>query len=63
MKHTNVATRLLTYKDICGFLNRNYKTVWAWVKEGSFPQPVRFKGQTLGWRQEDFEKWLSENRG
>ncbi|CAH8182558.1 helix-turn-helix transcriptional regulator [Vibrio aestuarianus] len=53
--------RLLTYKDIGTMLNRNYKTIWKWVKIGIFPEPVRFQGRTIGWKRADIEKWLSEN--
>ncbi|MDE1215686.1 helix-turn-helix transcriptional regulator [Vibrio aestuarianus] len=42
-------------------LNRNYKTIWKWVKIGIFPEPVRFQGRTIGWKRADIEKWLSEN--
>lgn len=61
MKSNKTATRLLTYKDVCGMLNRNYKTIWAWVRDGYFPKPVMFRGKTLGWKQEDFDQWLAEH--
>lgn len=61
MRNITVATRLLTYTDICGFLNRHYKTVWGWVRDGKFPKPVKLNGKTLGWKQEDFDQWLAEN--
>lgn len=55
--------RLLTYKDICGMLNRNYKTIWSWVKKGTFPQPVRYQGRTIGWKQKDINEWIDKNYG
>lgn len=61
MNENITAKRLLTYADVCGMLNRNYKTIWAWVRDGKFPRPIKLNGQTLGWRQEDFENWLIEN--
>jgi prophage regulatory protein len=63
MRNSVAATKLLTYSDLTSILNRNYKTIWAWVRDGDFPQPIKLKGKTIGWRQEDFEKWMSENHG
>lgn len=36
-------------------------TIWRWVKEGRFPQPVKLSPWTTRWREEDlqaFEKKL-----
>jgi len=36
-------------------------TIWRWVKEGRFPQPVKLSPGTTRWREEDlqaFEKKL-----
>lgn len=63
MRNTVAATKLLTYSDLCEILNRNYKTIWAWVRDGKFPKPVKLRGKTIGWKQEDFEQWLAEHSG
>lgn len=53
--------RLLTYTDLCTVLNRSRVTIWGWVKKGTFPEPVRVNGKAIGWKQEDFDNWLSKN--
>lgn len=55
------AQRLMPYSEVCDILNRNYKTVYVWVKEGKFIQPVRLNGRAIGFKREDFEQWLAEH--
>lgn len=52
-------TKLLTYSDLESRYNRNYKTIWTWVKQGKFPQPVKLNGRTLGWKPELIEQFES----
>lgn len=53
--------RLMPYSEVCGILNRNYKTVWKWTREGKFIPPVKLNGRTVGFKREDFEQWLAEH--
>lgn len=52
-------TKLLTYSDLESRYNRNYKTIWTWVKQGKFPKPIKLNGRTLGWKQEEVEQFES----
>lgn len=42
-------------------VNRDYKTLWSWVKNGKFPQPVRMNGRSIGWTASSYQKWLSDS--
>lgn len=42
-------------------VNRDYKTIWRWVKRGVFPQPVRVSGRAIGWTENSYKKWLSDS--
>ncbi|MEZ9510759.1 helix-turn-helix transcriptional regulator [Vibrio breoganii] len=53
--------QLITYSELCKTLNRNYKTIWAWVKQGKFPDPVKIHGRTVGWKQSDIDAWFAQN--
>lgn len=55
--------RLLTYRDVCEITNRSRKTLWARVKAGTFPQPVKQGNRTVGWRPRDIELWINSNIG
>ena len=35
-------------------------SVYAGVKAGTFPAPVRLSARAVGWREEDLDKWVSE---
>ena len=37
-------------------------TLWLWVRQGRFPQPLKFGAITL-WRREDVLEWVSRTRG
>lgn len=52
---------LISIPQMCELLNRNRRTIWAWVKNGQFPEPVRNNGRTLGWRASTYRQWLAES--
>lgn len=35
-------------------------SIYAGVKAGTFPAPVRLSARAVGWREEDLDKWVSE---
>lgn len=50
--------RLITIKEMCALINRNSRTLWSWVKNGTFPEPLRINGRTLGCRASAYLNWL-----
>ncbi|WP_325955083.1 helix-turn-helix transcriptional regulator [Pantoea anthophila] len=32
-------------------------TLYRWVKQGVFPQPIMREGRTIGWKLADYEAW------
>lgn len=56
-------TRLLPYSEVCEITNRSRKTLWAKVKSGTFPQPVKQGNRTIGWRPADVQSWIDNNIG
>ena len=49
--------RLPAVEDRTGFKK---SSVYAGVKAGTFPAPVRLSARAVGWREEDLDKWVSE---
>lgn len=45
-----------------GILPVSEKTIWTWVREGKFPQPIRINGRTI-WRLSDIEQWIAQQAG
>ncbi len=35
-------------------------TLWRWVANGTFPEPVKLSPRVTAWRIEDIKKWLLE---
>ena len=49
---------LLSIEQVCDLLNRDRKTLWAWMRDGHFINPIKVNGRTLGFLETDFEQWL-----
>lgn len=50
---------LLTVSAVATWLSVRPRTIQRWLKEGGFPMPIRFKGQTR-WRSDDLIAWSIE---
>lgn len=35
-------------------------TIYAGVRQGTFPAPCRISARAVAWREEDIDKWVSE---
>jgi prophage regulatory protein len=35
-------------------------TIYRWIKEGSFPKPVRLGANMVRWKASDIEAWMLE---
>jgi predicted DNA-binding transcriptional regulator AlpA len=38
-------------------------TIWRMVREGKFPQPIRFSDRITAWRMSDVNAFIDETRG
>lgn len=50
---------LLTIKDFCACLKAGKTTVWAGVKTGRLPKPIKVMGMTR-WRRSEIETFLAD---
>ena len=41
-----------------GIIGVSEKTIWEWVKAGTFPQPIRIGGNITVWRVSDIKNWM-----
>ena len=37
-------------------------TLWRWVKEGKFPQPIKLSPRVTAWRAEDVRDWMARHQ-
>jgi len=38
-------------------LNVSGSSIWAWVKQGKFPKPIKLSQNTTAWLASDIEAW------
>jgi prophage regulatory protein len=46
--------------DRQGFLPVSRATIWRWVQENKFPQPIRLSSGICVWRLSDIERWIEQ---
>lgn len=51
---------LLTDRQVAASLNVSKSTVWRWVSEGRFPQPLRLASKCTRWRAADIDQFVNE---
>ena len=61
MQLNNPASKSITFyrlpkvREICGGVSAS--TIWAWVKKGTFPKPIRLSENCTVWNAADVEEW------
>lgn len=41
-----------------GLLPVSEKTIWTWVKQGKFPQPIKMSGNVTVWCMSEVQAWI-----
>lgn len=41
-----------------GMVGVSDKTIWAWVKRGEFPEPIKLSSSVTVWRLSDVQAWM-----
>lgn len=55
---SNNPDQLINISSMCRLIGRNRTTLYMWVRDNSFPQPLRMGKRTLGWTNEQYQQWL-----
>lgn len=55
--------QLINITQMCKLLNKGRTTLFCWVRDGQFPQPLRVGNKTLGWTTEQYKNWLAQLEG
>jgi prophage regulatory protein len=50
-------TRFYRLPQLKAYLNVSSSSIWAWVKAGTFPQPIKLSANTTAWNAADVEAW------
>lgn len=57
MASTAPATQFFRINQLKQRIGVSASTIWAWVKKGSFPAPVKLSENTTAWNSADVEAW------
>jgi prophage regulatory protein len=49
---------LVRLSDVCKLVGLSRSSIYARVRDGSFPAPVKLSDHCVRWRREDLEVWL-----
>jgi prophage regulatory protein len=50
--------QLLRISKLSANIGVSRSTIWAWVKAGKFPKPIKLAENTTVWSAADIEAWL-----
>src|SRR5690606_27544961 len=48
---------LIRISEVCELIGVSRTTIYRWMTEGEFPQPVRLSKYAVRWRIDDVESW------
>ena len=55
--------RLLKITDLCKLLHTSRASVYVWMREQNFPQPIRLTPRNVAWRESDVLDWIERQAG
>ena len=53
----------LTIKDLMNSLQVSKSTIYRWIHERGFPEPIKFSEKASRWESEEVNRWISELSG
>jgi prophage regulatory protein len=56
-QHTTPQAQFYRLPQLKARLNVSGSSIWAWVKKGTFPAPVKLSENTTAWSAADIEEW------
>ncbi len=57
---TTTPDRLLRLPQLLEIVPIGRSTIWAYVRDGRFPAPVRLGSRCTVWRESDVQSWLAQ---
>ena len=61
--NTPQETRFLREKQIRELIPVAHSTLWAWVRTGKFPAPLKLSDRVTVWRGSDVQTFIKQNGG
>jgi len=54
---------ILRSHDVVRLLNVSRSSLYAWMRAGSFPKPVKLGERAVGWRVSTINAWIETRQG
>ena len=54
---------LLMAKQVAKLLDVSRRTIYRWLKTGSFPQPIKLSPGTVRWRRAELQAFIASQGG
>jgi len=51
-------TRMLRIKSVSQKLDTGKSTIWLWLAEGKFPEPIKLSPRITVWKESDIDEWI-----
>ncbi|MBU2982269.1 AlpA family transcriptional regulator [Lentibacter algarum] len=53
-------TRVLRLPSVIASVGLSRSTIYAMMKDGEFPKPIKLSKRAVAWRENDIQNWLSD---
>lgn len=53
-----VTEKILRLNEVKAQTGLSTSTIYAWIKEGKFPQKFNLGNRSVGWKQTDISNWI-----
>ncbi|MBF9060754.1 AlpA family phage regulatory protein [Rhodobacterales bacterium HKCCSP123] len=53
-----MAQRILRRSEVEDRTGLSRSTIYAWIRHGKFPRPVKLGERIVAWRESDIDRWL-----
>ena len=60
VKEVEVPIRIIRMADVQARTGLSRSTIYQWVSDGSFPQPIRLGARAVGWIESEVDAWIRE---
>ena len=57
-KNAGMKRKVSAKPERVGLLPVSEKTIWTWVKQGKFPQPIKMSENVTVWRMSEVQAWI-----
>lgn len=51
---------LLTIEELCKYTHYKRSSLYRWMKEGTFPKPLKLGERRVRWNKKDVDKWFKK---